>query len=80
MAVVTKLQLKRSLRSASSYQEWFDAAQAYDRYTRQDLWRRKDYSSQYVAHGVPPVHLVPPYFKSTSFLTETEPCDSRRQK
>ncbi|TDG13465.1 DUF3336 domain-containing protein [Seongchinamella unica] len=47
MAVVTKLQLKRSLRSAASYQEWLDAAQAYDRYTGQDLWRKKDYSSQY---------------------------------
>ncbi|RLQ22646.1 DUF3336 domain-containing protein [Seongchinamella sediminis] len=47
MAVVTKLQLRRSLRSAGSYQEWLDAAQAYDRYTRQDRWRRQDYSSQY---------------------------------
>lgn len=47
MAVVTKMQLKRSLRSASSYQEWRDAAQSYDKYTKQDLWRRKDQSSQY---------------------------------
>ncbi|MEP5569597.1 MAG: DUF3336 domain-containing protein [Halioglobus sp.] len=47
MAVVTKLQLKRSLNSAGSYQEWLDAARAYDKYTKQDLWRRKDHSSQY---------------------------------
>ena len=47
MAVVTKMQLKRSLRSAGSYQEWLDAARAYDKYTKQDLWRRKDHSSQY---------------------------------
>ena len=47
MAVIGKLQLRKSLKSATTYHEWKDAARAYDEYTKQDLWRRKDYSTQY---------------------------------
>ncbi len=47
MLVRTKQQLKRSLQNAGSYQEWLDAAKAYDKHTKQDLWRRKDHSTQY---------------------------------
>jgi NTE family protein len=41
------VQLRRSLRSANSYQEWLDAAGAYDEYHGLDRWRRRDHSRQY---------------------------------
>ena len=47
MAVTTQLQLRRSMKSATTYQEWLDAAEAYDRHHKLDHWRRKDSTSQY---------------------------------
>jgi TAG lipase / steryl ester hydrolase / phospholipase A2 / LPA acyltransferase len=47
MAVVTRIQLKRSLKSATNYQEWQDAADAYDNYHNLDRWRRTDHSGQF---------------------------------
>ena len=42
MAVVTQLQIRRSLKSASNYAEWRDAAEAHDRYHKLDRWRSKE--------------------------------------
>ena len=47
MAVVTQLQIRRSLKSASNYAEWRDAAEAHDRYHKLDRWRSKDPTNQY---------------------------------
>ncbi|MCB1689068.1 MAG: DUF3336 domain-containing protein [Halioglobus sp.] len=47
MPVVTRIQLNRSLKSATNYQEWQDAADAYDNYHKLDRWRRTDHSGQF---------------------------------
>ncbi len=47
MLAVTDRQLKRSLKNAGSYQEWREAAEAYDNHHQLDRWRRKDQSQQY---------------------------------
>ena len=47
MAIATQLQAKRALKGAGSYQEWREAAQAYDRRKGLDRWRRRDHSRQY---------------------------------
>lgn len=47
MQVVTRIQLNRSLKSATNYQEWQDAADAYDNYHKLDRWRRTDHSGQF---------------------------------
>ncbi|MEM1113319.1 MAG: DUF3336 domain-containing protein [Pseudomonadota bacterium] len=47
MPILTQQQINRSLDRASSYEEWRDAAEAYDRYHKLDQWRRKDNTSQY---------------------------------
>jgi TAG lipase/steryl ester hydrolase/phospholipase A2/LPA acyltransferase len=45
--VRTQLQLKRALKNAGSYQEWLEAAEAYDKHRGLDRWRRRDQSRQY---------------------------------
>ena len=40
MAIATQLQAKRALKGAGSYQEWREAAEAYDRRKGLDRWRR----------------------------------------
>lgn len=47
MIAGTQLQLKRSLKNARSYQEWREAALAYDAYKGLDRWRRRDHSREY---------------------------------
>jgi NTE family protein len=47
MAILTGHHVNRALKSAGSYQEWQEAAEAYDRYHHLDKWRRAENSSQY---------------------------------
>ncbi|QFU75420.1 DUF3336 domain-containing protein [Halioglobus maricola] len=47
MNILTSNQLKRSLKSAESFEEWQSAAEAYDAYHKADKWRRTDVSSQF---------------------------------
>jgi TAG lipase / steryl ester hydrolase / phospholipase A2 / LPA acyltransferase len=47
MLVGTQLQLKRALKGAGSYQEWSEAARAWDAHRGLDRWRRRDHSQQY---------------------------------
>jgi NTE family protein len=47
MRIITRRQLNRALQSASTYQEWRDAAEAYDRYHKLDRWRARDQTGQY---------------------------------
>lgn len=47
MLIGTQLQLKRDLKNATSYQEWLEAAEAWDRHKGLDRWRRADHSRQY---------------------------------
>jgi TAG lipase/steryl ester hydrolase/phospholipase A2/LPA acyltransferase len=47
MLAITNLQLKRSLKQASSYQEWREAARAYDERNGLDQWRKRDQTGQY---------------------------------
>jgi NTE family protein len=45
--VIATRQLKRTLKLAETYQEWREAAQAYDEHKGLDRWRRRDQSQQY---------------------------------
>jgi TAG lipase/steryl ester hydrolase/phospholipase A2/LPA acyltransferase len=45
--VGTQQQLKRALKNARSYEEWYEAAQAYDRHHKLDRWRQRDHSRQF---------------------------------
>ena len=47
MGIATQFQSKRALKAAGSYQEWRDAAEAYDKRKGLDRWRRRDHSQQY---------------------------------
>lgn len=47
MGIATQLQVKRALKGARSYQEWREAAEAYDTLKGLDRWRRRDQSQQY---------------------------------
>ena len=47
MIILTNRSLNRSLSRANSYQEWLEAAQAYDQHNGLDRWRRVDHSDQY---------------------------------
>ncbi|QFU76633.1 DUF3336 domain-containing protein [Halioglobus maricola] len=47
MGIATQFQAKRALRGAGSYQEWREAAEAYDKRQGLDRWRRSDHSRQY---------------------------------
>ncbi|MFT7286224.1 MAG: TAG lipase/steryl ester hydrolase/phospholipase A2/LPA acyltransferase [Halieaceae bacterium] len=47
MLIVTQQQLKRALKKAASYQEWLEAAEAFDKHRGLDRWRQRDYSRQY---------------------------------
>ncbi len=47
MGIATQLQVKRALKGAGSYQEWREAAEAYDKRKGLDRWRRRDHSQQY---------------------------------
>lgn len=47
MLIVTNRTLKKSLKQASSYEVWKEAAENYDKSKKLDTWRRTDQSSQY---------------------------------
>jgi TAG lipase / steryl ester hydrolase / phospholipase A2 / LPA acyltransferase len=47
MGIATQFQSKRALKAAGSYQEWREAAEAYDKRKGLDRWRRRDHSQQY---------------------------------
>ncbi len=39
--------LEKAVTRAASYEEWREAAAAYDRHHKLDRWRRKDHTSQF---------------------------------
>lgn len=47
MLVGTQSQIRRALKGAGSYQEWREAARAWDAQKGLDRWRRRDHSQQY---------------------------------
>jgi NTE family protein len=47
MLAITNLQSKKSLKQASDYLEWREAAQIYDENNRLDQWRKRDQTGQY---------------------------------
>ncbi|MEH6584292.1 MAG: DUF3336 domain-containing protein [Halioglobus sp.] len=47
MLINGNFKLKRSLKQASSYEEWMSAALAFDEYNGLDRWRKKDATGQY---------------------------------
>ena len=47
MGIATQLQAKRVLKGATSYQEWREAAEPYDKRKGLDRWRQRDQSQQY---------------------------------
>ena len=47
MPIGTQSQIRRALKSAGSYQEWSEAARAWDAHKGLDRWRRRDHSQQY---------------------------------
>lgn len=47
MVIGSNLKLRRSLKNASSYEEWRAAATAFDQYNGLDRWREKDETGQY---------------------------------
>ena len=47
IGIVTSQKLKRSLRQAGSYEEWLEAARAWDRHWQLDRWRKIDHTRQY---------------------------------
>lgn len=47
MVIGSNLKLRRSLKNASSYEEWRAAAIAFDQYNGLDRWREKDETGQY---------------------------------
>ncbi len=47
MLVGTQSQIRRALGGAGSYQEWREAARAWDAHKGLDRWRRRDHSQQY---------------------------------
>jgi NTE family protein len=47
MLIHGNLKLRKSLKRAKSYEEWKEAAQAYDKYHRLDRWRSVDETKQY---------------------------------
>ncbi len=47
MGIAMELRAKKALKSAASYQEWREAAEAYDKRKGLDRWRRRDHSQQY---------------------------------
>ncbi len=47
MLIGTQLQLRRALKGAGNYQEWSEAARAWDQQKGLDRWRRRDHSRQY---------------------------------
>ena len=47
MGIATQLQAKRALKGAENYQQWRDAAEAYDKRKGLDRWRQRDHSQQY---------------------------------
>ncbi|AQA19278.1 patatin [Halioglobus japonicus] len=47
MLIATQRQIKRALKDARSYEEWRDAAHAWDALKGLDRWRRQDQSQQY---------------------------------
>ncbi len=47
MLVRTQSQIRRALKGAGSYQEWSEAARAWDAHKGLDRWRRRDHSRQY---------------------------------
>jgi TAG lipase/steryl ester hydrolase/phospholipase A2/LPA acyltransferase len=47
LIVTTQRQLKLALKNAQSYEEWREAAAAYDRHNGLDRWRQRDHSRQF---------------------------------
>jgi NTE family protein len=47
MVLGTERKFKRALKNSASYEEWREAAEAYDRYKGMDRWRQRDHSRQY---------------------------------
>ncbi len=47
MLINSNSKFRRSLKKASSYAEWMEAAVAYDRHNGLDRWRQKDQTGQY---------------------------------
>ncbi len=47
MLIIGNLKHKRSLKNAGSYDEWIEAARAYDRHNGFDRWRHRDETRQY---------------------------------
>lgn len=45
--MIRKCKHEKALKDAASYEEWKQAAQAYDKYKGLDKWRKKDETSQY---------------------------------
>jgi NTE family protein len=47
MMINGNLKLKRSMKRAGSYDEWIEAARAFDQYNGLDRWRKRDQTRQY---------------------------------
>ena len=47
MPIGTQSQIRRALKTARNYQEWSEAARAWDAHKGLDRWRRRDHSKQY---------------------------------
>ncbi len=47
MQIASSRQIQRNLRRATSYDEWREAADAWDRHHKLDRWRSKDHSRQF---------------------------------
>jgi len=47
MLIIGNLKHKRSLKQAGSYDEWIEAAEAYDKHNGFDRWRQRDETRQY---------------------------------
>jgi NTE family protein len=47
MLIKGNIKLTRALKQAGSYEEWFEAAKAFDKHNGLDRWRRKDETGQY---------------------------------
>ncbi len=47
MLIIGSSKLKRDMQQAATYEEWMEAARAYDEYHGLDHWRRTEESSQY---------------------------------
>ena len=47
MMINGNLKLKRSMKRAGRYDEWIEAARAFDQYNGLDRWRKRDQTRQY---------------------------------